>query len=93
MPFVNNIPLLMWNIQKRKDKFMNSLLNLPDCKMVLEVDAQNAFSVSQLIGLYVLHVTVSLPRFYSDSCLFSGLLTLIAVFLIFVFCCFVLPMW
>ena len=41
-----NIPFLMLNIQKRKDKFMNSLLKLPDYKLVLAVDAQNVFSGS-----------------------------------------------
>ena len=41
-----NIPFLMLTIQKRKDKFMNSLLKLPDYKLVLAVDAQNVFSGS-----------------------------------------------
>jgi len=36
----------MLNIQKRKDKFMNNLLKLPDYKLVLAVDAQNVFSGS-----------------------------------------------
>ena len=35
-----NVQFLMSNIQKRKDKFMNSLLKLPDYKLVLGVAAQ-----------------------------------------------------
>jgi len=36
----------MLNIQKRKDKFMNSLLKLPDYKLVIAVDVHNVFSGS-----------------------------------------------
>ena len=57
-----NFPFLMRNIQKRNDKYMNSLLKLPDYKLVLEVDAQNVFSVSWLVCMFVC---------FTDNCQFA----------------------
>jgi len=34
-----NVPMLLCSIEKRKEKFMDSLLTMPDCKLVLEVSA------------------------------------------------------
>jgi len=53
------IPFLMLNIQKRKDKFMNSLLKLPDYKLVLEVDAQNVLVfLDWFVCLSVLRISI-----------------------------------
>jgi len=40
-----NVPLLLCNIQKQKDKFSTSLLKLPDYKLVVEVDAQGVLVI------------------------------------------------
>jgi len=53
-------------LQKLKDKFINSLLELP--QMVLAVYAQSVFSDFELIGLCGFHIIVSLLRFHIDSC-------------------------
>ena len=85
--------ILMCKTQKRKDKFMDILLKLPDCKLVLVDYAHSVFSDSQCFDLYNKYISVHTffvllsvyLDFMFDFRLFSCLFTLTGVFWYFVF--------
>jgi len=42
-----NVPMLLCGIEKRKEKFIDSILTMPDCKLVLEISASCMYSTSR----------------------------------------------